>query len=61
MGVDYSEATLNFYKHEECNAHWADLWSCGCNDECPKCGAEIEPYASLAASDIEVEMANTPK
>jgi hypothetical protein len=61
MGVDYDEATLNFYKHEECAAHWADLWSCGCNDKCPKCGAEIEPYASLAANDIEVGMANIPR
>lgn len=23
-----------------------DAWSCMCNDECPVCGAEIEPYES---------------
>jgi hypothetical protein len=57
MVVNYGEAILNFYKHEGCGTHWADLWSCGCNDECPKCGAEIEPYVSLPVSDIETEMA----
>jgi len=57
MSVDYGEAVLNLYRHEECGTHWADLWSCGCNDECPKCRGEIEPYASLPVSDIEVEMA----
>ncbi len=57
MGVDYGVAVLNFYKHEECGTHWADLWSCGCNDECPNCGGEIEPYENLPVSDIEDEMA----
>jgi hypothetical protein len=56
MGVDYGEAVLNFYKHDECGTRWADLWSCGCNDECPKCGREIESYESLPISDIEVAM-----
>jgi hypothetical protein len=58
MAVEYSGAILNFYKHKECGTLWVDLWSCGCNDECPKCRREIEPYASLAVSEIEVEMAN---
>ena len=58
MAVDYVEAILNFYKHEECGTRWADLWKCGCNDECPKCAAEIEPYLSLPASGIEAGMAN---
>jgi hypothetical protein len=58
MAVDYGEAFLNFYKHEECGTRWADLWSCGCDDKCPKCGGEIEPYLSLAVPDIEAEMVN---
>lgn len=58
MAVIYGQAVLNLYKHEECGTQWADLWSCGCNDECPKCGGEIEPYVSLAVSDIEAEMMN---
>jgi hypothetical protein len=58
MAVDYGQAVLNFYKHEECGTHWTDLWSCGCNDECSKCGGEIEPYASLHVSEIEARMAD---
>jgi hypothetical protein len=41
---------LNFYKCE-CGAKWEDDWSCTCNDECPGCGAEVEPYKS---EDVEV-------
>jgi hypothetical protein len=57
MAVEYGEAILNFYEHKECGTHWVDLWSCGCNDECPKCRGEIEPYASLAVSEFEASMA----
>ena len=35
---------LKYYRHAECQTSWTDEWSCACNDECPKCGAEIEPY-----------------
>jgi hypothetical protein len=34
----------NFYRH--CGELWEDTWSCACNDECPVCGKEIEPYKS---------------
>lgn len=34
----------NFYRH--CGVEWDDTWSCGCNDDCPVCGKEIEPYDS---------------
>ena len=34
----------NFYRH--CEVSWDDEWSCTCNDKCPECGAEIEPYES---------------
>lgn len=34
----------NYYKH--CGEEWDDEWSCMCNDECPICKAEIEPYKS---------------
>ncbi len=23
---------------------WSDTWCCACNDRCPVCDAEIEPY-----------------
>jgi hypothetical protein len=29
-----------------CGAEWVDEWSCQCDDECPACGAPIEPYRS---------------
>jgi len=53
MGMDYKESVVNFYRHRECGSHWVDLWNCGCNDRCPKCNAEIEPYISLGGREIE--------
>lgn len=29
-----------------CGEEWQDTWDCGCNDHCPACDKEIEPYAS---------------
>ena len=29
-----------------CGEHWDDTWDCCCNDECPACNSEIEPYIS---------------
>jgi hypothetical protein len=34
----------NFYRH--CEVSWDDEWSCTCNDECPECGVEVEPFES---------------
>jgi hypothetical protein len=34
----------NHYRH--CGQEWEDVWSCECNDRCPVCNKEIEPYAS---------------
>ena len=36
----------NFYECSECGTRWTDDWSCQCDDRCPKCNAEIEPYDS---------------
>jgi len=52
MSIDFAEGVLNLYKHDDCGSHWADLWNCGSNDECPNCGAEIEPYVSIAVRDF---------
>ena len=30
---------LNYYVCERCHTQWEDEWSCGCDDECPNCGA----------------------
>lgn len=37
----------NYYLH--CGVHWRDTWSAMCNDRCPECRAEIEPYKSVDA------------
>jgi len=44
---------LNHYKCSHCGTEWSDEWSCQCNDRCPKCGAETEPYQSEEISDEE--------
>lgn len=33
-----------FYKCSECGHEWEDTWDCQCNDRCPECDTEIEPY-----------------
>lgn len=33
---------------------WEDQWDCICNDRCPICNAEIEPYESEEAATGEV-------
>lgn len=34
----------NYYRH--CDTEWEDEWDSMCNDECPVCKSEIEPYKS---------------
>jgi hypothetical protein len=38
---------LKFYECSACGTKWTDEWSCTCNDRCPKCRAEIEPYDDM--------------
>ena len=37
---------LNFYKCPDDGTEWTMIWTCMCDDRCPKCNAEIEPYMS---------------
>ena len=38
---------INYYRCSEEGEEWASVWSCCCNDMCPKCGTkDIEPYKS---------------
>jgi transcription initiation factor IIE alpha subunit len=40
---------IRFRNHYRCPndaTEWSDEWSCQCNDKCPTCNAEIEPYES---------------
>jgi len=39
-----------FYRNRyrcTCGKEWEDVWSCMCNDRCPRCNTEIEPFESL--------------
>jgi hypothetical protein len=36
----------NFYQCPYDGAKWHDEWPCMCNDRCPECDTEIEPYDS---------------
>lgn len=44
LGFDEPARFRNHYQH--CDTEWADEWSCACNDRCPSCDSEIEPYTS---------------
>lgn len=46
----------NHYYH--CNTQWDDEWECQCNDECPVCGGEIEPYASTENDTGDLQIHN---
>lgn len=36
----------NFYECPDDGTTWQDEWSCKCDDRCPTCTKEIEPYKS---------------
>jgi hypothetical protein len=36
------------HRCETCGKTWTDVWDCLCNDDCPECGAEIEPHRARA-------------
>ena len=36
---------VNFYQCP-CGAAWEDIWDSACNDHCPDCDSEVEPYES---------------
>ena len=36
----------NFFECPYDGTKWQDEWTCMCNDRCPECNAEIEPYES---------------
>ena len=44
---------LNYYKCTECGTEWTDAWSCQCNDRCPKCDIETEPYDSKELDNFD--------
>lgn len=42
---------VNKYCCSDCNVQWEDVWSCMCDDKCPNCNKEIEPYKSLEINE----------
>jgi hypothetical protein len=38
---------INYYKCSKCGERWEDQWDCACNDRCPACRTETEPYESV--------------
>ncbi|WP_157203975.1 hypothetical protein [Methylomonas methanica] len=46
---------LNQYRCPYCQTEWEDGWDCGCNDRCPDCNKEIEPYESALIEGASVE------
>lgn len=36
----------NYYYCRDDDTQWDDEWDCMCNDRCPTCNKEIEPYHS---------------
>lgn len=36
----------NYYYCPSDKTMWKGDWSCMCNDRCPTCGTEVEPYES---------------
>lgn len=49
----------NHYAHEDCEEVWSAEWSCACDEECPSCGAAIEPYSTDILEQL-VEHPGTP-
>ena len=50
LNVEEPRQELLFRNYFRCPydaATWIDEWVCMCNDKCPICGAEIEPYDSV--------------
>jgi hypothetical protein len=49
---------LNQYRCPTCQTEWEDEWDCCCNDRCPDCNKEIEPYESalIAAESVKTEL-----
>ena len=55
-GRDVAVRYLNQYRCPYCQTEWEDSWDCGCNDRCPDCNKQIEPYEITL---IESESAET--
>jgi rubrerythrin len=46
---------VNRYRCPSCGYAWDDIWDSACNDLCPQCDKEIEPYESKPIRDGDSE------
>src|SRR6266705_3598947 len=46
VAADEGIRFINHYQCPDDGTEWTDRWSCACNDKCPTCNKEIEPYES---------------
>ena len=44
--ADITFAFRNYYQCPYDDTKWRDEWHCTCDDRCPVCDREIEPYFS---------------
>lgn len=42
---------INHYYCEDCDEEWSSEWDCACDDHCPQCWREIEPFDSDEVED----------
>ena len=38
---------INYYRCPDCDEEWEMEYDCVCDDNCPTCGEEIEPYETI--------------
>jgi hypothetical protein len=51
---------INYYRCPFDGTEWADVWSCCCNDMCPKCETkDITPYKSKEVIHTKVKRAGS--
>ena len=47
---------LNRYRCARCGNRWSDVWDCGVDDDCPKCGARhMSPVKSTELDEDDDE------
>lgn len=51
---------LNHYRCPNDGHEWDDTWDSTCNDRCPVCNAEIEPFASEDLPDEQITSNTCP-
>lgn len=54
-GVEDAEYTMH-YRCPDDATEWEMSWSCACNDRCPTCNHEIEPYKTERSHEGKTEV-----